>query len=45
MSKIKTLNKNIKNMPHCNKQMISFFLTTRCNLRCVYCYNSKYVMV
>ena len=28
-------------MPHCNKQMISFFLTTRCNLRCVYCYNSK----
>jgi radical SAM protein with 4Fe4S-binding SPASM domain len=21
--------------------MISFFLTTRCNLRCVYCYNSK----
>lgn len=28
-------------MPHCNKQMISFFLTTKCNLRCVYCYNSK----
>jgi len=28
-------------MPHCKKQMISFFLTTRCNLRCVYCYNSK----
>ena len=28
-------------MPHCNKQMISFFLTTRCNLRCVYCYNSE----
>ena len=28
-------------MPHCNKQMISFFLETRCNLRCVYCYNSK----
>ena len=28
-------------MPHCNKQMISFFLTTRCNLRCVYCYNCE----
>jgi radical SAM protein with 4Fe4S-binding SPASM domain len=28
-------------MPHSNKQMISFFLTTKCNLRCVYCYNSK----
>ncbi len=28
-------------MPHCNKQMISFFLTTKCNLRCVYCYNGK----
>ena len=28
-------------MSHCNKQMISFFLTTKCNLRCVYCYNSK----
>ena len=28
-------------MPHCNKQMISFFLTTKCNLRCVYCYNSE----
>lgn len=28
-------------MPHCYKQMISFFLTTKCNLRCVYCYNSK----
>ena len=28
-------------MPHINKQMASFFLTTRCNLRCVYCYNSK----
>lgn len=27
-------------MPHCKKQMISFFLTTRCNLSCVYCYNS-----
>ena len=21
--------------------MISFFLTTKCNLRCIYCYNSK----
>ena len=28
-------------MPHVNKQMISFFLTTKCNLRCIYCYNSK----
>lgn len=28
-------------MPHSKKQMISFFLTTKCNLRCVYCYNSK----
>ena len=28
-------------MPHYNKQMISFFLTTKCNLRCKYCYNSK----
>jgi uncharacterized protein len=28
-------------MPHVNKQMASFFLTTKCNLRCVYCYNSK----
>lgn len=27
-------------MPHCKKQVISFFLTTKCNLRCVYCYNS-----
>lgn len=27
-------------MPHCNKQMISFFLTTKCNLNCIYCYNS-----
>ena len=26
-------------MPHCNKQMISFFMTTECNLRCTYCYN------
>lgn len=28
-------------MPHCNKQMISFFLTTKCNLCCRYCYNAK----
>lgn len=28
-------------MPHLKKQMISFFLTTKCNLRCVYCYNAK----
>lgn len=27
-------------MPHIEKQMASFFLTTKCNLRCVYCYNS-----
>ena len=26
-------------MPHVKKQMISFFLTTRCNLNCIYCYN------
>ena len=26
-------------MSHVNKQMASFFLTTKCNLRCVYCYN------
>ena len=28
-------------MPHSNKQMISFFLTTKCNLRCTYCYNNN----
>lgn len=27
-------------MPHCKKQMISFFLTTKCNLNCIYCYNA-----
>lgn len=27
-------------MPHCNKQMLSFFLTTKCNLCCRYCYNA-----
>lgn len=26
-------------MPHCNKKMLSFFLTTKCNLCCRYCYN------
>jgi radical SAM protein with 4Fe4S-binding SPASM domain len=26
-------------MPHCEKKMISFFLTTKCNLCCRYCYN------
>ncbi len=28
-------------MPHCNKKMLSFFLTTRCNLCCRYCYNEE----
>jgi len=28
-------------MPHVNKQMASFFLTTRCNLSCEYCYNRQ----
>lgn len=28
-------------MPHYNKKMLSFFLTTKCNLCCVYCYNAK----
>ncbi len=28
-------------MPHVNKQMASFFLTSKCNLRCVYCYNRE----
>ena len=27
-------------MPHANKKMISFFLTTKCNLCCRYCYNA-----
>lgn len=26
-------------MPHCEKKMLSFFLTTKCNLCCRYCYN------
>lgn len=28
-------------MPHCQKKMLSFFLTTKCNLCCRYCYNAK----
>lgn len=28
-------------MSHCNKKMISFFLTTKCNLCCRYCYNAE----
>lgn len=28
-------------MPHVNKKMLSFFLTTKCNLCCRYCYNAK----
>ena len=28
------------NITHANKQMISFFLTTKCNLCCTYCYNA-----
>lgn len=28
-------------MAHVRKQMISFFLTTRCSLRCIYCYTYK----
>lgn len=28
-------------MPHCNKKMLSFFMTTKCNLCCRYCYNAK----
>jgi len=28
-------------MPHCDKQMISFFITTKCNLDCIYCYTNK----
>lgn len=28
-------------MPHCEKKMLSFFLTTKCNLCCWYCYNAK----
>lgn len=28
-------------MAHIRKQMISYFLTTKCSLRCVYCYTHK----
>lgn len=28
-------------MPHIDKQMASFFLTTKCNLCCEYCYNRE----
>ena len=28
-------------MPHFKKQMASFFLTTKCNLHCKYCYNRE----
>lgn len=28
-------------MPHVNKKMLSFFLTTKCNLSCRYCYTNK----
>ena len=28
-------------MPHFNKKMLSFFLTTKCNLCCRYCYNAE----
>lgn len=28
-------------MPHCAKEMISFFITTKCNLDCIYCYTNK----
>lgn len=29
------------NMSHVKKKMISFFLTSKCNLDCVYCYTNK----
>lgn len=29
-------------MAHVRKQMISFFMTTKCNLNCIYCYTPKY---
>lgn len=29
-------------MAHVRKQMISFFMTTKCNLHCSYCYTPKY---
>lgn len=32
-------------MAHVRKQMISFFMTTKCNLKCVYCYTPKYKQI
>lgn len=32
-------------MAHVRKQMISFFMTTKCNLKCVYCYTPKYKLI
>ena len=29
-------------MTHADKKMLSFFLTTKCNLDCIYCYTNKY---
>jgi radical SAM protein with 4Fe4S-binding SPASM domain len=31
-------------MPHVNKRMISFFLTTSCNLACTYCYSVRRIV-
>ena len=28
-------------MPYCDKKAISFLLTTRCNMRCAYCYGAR----
>jgi len=28
-------------MPYCDKKVISFILTTQCNLRCAYCYGAR----
>lgn len=30
-------------MPYCDKKVISFLLTTHCNLRCTYCYGARNV--
>ncbi len=32
-------------MAHVRKQMISFFMTTKCNLDCIYCYTPKYKQI
>ena len=29
-------------MSHARKRMLSFYLTTKCNLNCIYCYTDKY---